>query len=57
MLEFGVDEKWPAKYCMRKWDELHPEADLVRDRGDQLHVYSFSEPSSPEFDVLRSYGG
>lgn len=25
MLEFGAQEKWPAKYCERKWEELHPE--------------------------------
>src|SRR5213080_3647566 len=25
MLEFGGQEKWPAKYCERKWEELHPE--------------------------------
>ncbi len=24
MLDFGVTERWPAKYCLRKWDELHP---------------------------------
>ncbi|KZF24480.1 hypothetical protein L228DRAFT_237405 [Xylona heveae TC161] len=25
MLEFGASEKWPAKSCARKWEELHPE--------------------------------
>lgn len=25
MLEFGAQEKWPAKYCERKWEELHPD--------------------------------
>ena len=25
MLEFGAQDKWPAKYCERKWEELHPE--------------------------------
>jgi hypothetical protein len=25
MLEVGAQEKWPAKYCERKWEELHPE--------------------------------
>ena len=24
MLDFGASERWPAKYCARKWDELHP---------------------------------
>lgn len=25
MLELGAQEKWPAKYCERKWEELHPD--------------------------------
>ena len=25
MLEFGAQEKWPPKFCERKWEELHPE--------------------------------
>lgn len=25
MLEFGAQEKWPAKFCERKWEELHPD--------------------------------
>ena len=24
MLELGAQEKWPSKYCERKWEELHP---------------------------------
>ncbi|KAL9115683.1 MAG: hypothetical protein Q9227_000051 [Pyrenula ochraceoflavens] len=24
MLDFGAAEKWPSKYCERKWEELHP---------------------------------
>ncbi|MCJ1293168.1 hypothetical protein MMC34_004721 [Xylographa carneopallida] len=24
MLDFGASERWPSKYCARKWDELHP---------------------------------
>ncbi|KAL9125954.1 MAG: hypothetical protein Q9217_004914 [Psora testacea] len=24
MLDFGASERWPAKYCARKWEELHP---------------------------------
>ncbi|KAI4279516.1 MAG: hypothetical protein LQ337_000217 [Flavoplaca oasis] len=24
MLDFGASERWPAKYCARKWDEIHP---------------------------------
>ncbi|KAA6415784.1 MAG: hypothetical protein FRX48_00502 [Lasallia pustulata] len=24
MLDFGATERWPAKYCARKWEELHP---------------------------------
>ena len=26
MLEYGSSERWPAKYCARKWEELHPGA-------------------------------
>ncbi|KAL8731863.1 MAG: hypothetical protein Q9166_003147 [cf. Caloplaca sp. 2 TL-2023] len=25
MLDFGASERWPAKYCARKWEEIHPE--------------------------------
>lgn len=24
MLDFGASERWPAKYCARKWEEMHP---------------------------------
>ena len=24
MLDFGASERWPAKYCARKWHEMHP---------------------------------
>ncbi|MCJ1271484.1 hypothetical protein MMC22_011385 [Lobaria immixta] len=24
MLDFGASERWPAKYCERKWEEIHP---------------------------------
>ncbi|KAK4691863.1 hypothetical protein P7C71_g5230, partial [Lecanoromycetidae sp. Uapishka_2] len=24
MLDFGASERWPAKYCARKWEEIHP---------------------------------
>lgn len=30
MLDFGVTERWPAKYCLRKWDELHPNSVTIR---------------------------
>ena len=25
MLDYGATERWPAKHCARKWEELHPE--------------------------------
>lgn len=24
MLDFGASERWPPKYCARKWEEMHP---------------------------------
>ena len=32
MLDYGCGEKWPAKYCLRKWEELHPELDMRGER-------------------------
>lgn len=26
MLDFGVQDRWPARYCERKWEYLHPDA-------------------------------
>lgn len=26
MLDFGVQDRWPARYCERKWEQLHPDA-------------------------------
>ena len=25
MLEFGVEEKWPARHCARKWADMAPQ--------------------------------
>ncbi len=25
MIDFGALDRWPAKYCEKKWRELHPE--------------------------------
>ncbi|KAI9816695.1 MAG: hypothetical protein M1832_004983 [Thelocarpon impressellum] len=44
MLDFGCGEKWPAKYCIRKWEELHPERDASRERG----AGAGSDHGSPE---------
>ncbi|KAI9849398.1 MAG: hypothetical protein M1838_000171 [Thelocarpon superellum] len=37
MLDFGCSEKWPAKYCIRKWEELHPDADMSKERAGSDH--------------------
>lgn len=42
MLDFGASERWPAKQCARKWEELHPgkagpylaQSHLLRDPWD-----------------------
>jgi hypothetical protein len=41
MLDFGCGEKWPAKYCIRKWEELHPDLDMSKEK-------SASERGTPE---------
>ncbi|KAI9750637.1 MAG: argininosuccinate lyase [Chaenotheca gracillima] len=33
MLDFGCTEKWPAKYCIRKWEELHPGLDVSKEQA------------------------
>ncbi|KAI9838883.1 MAG: hypothetical protein M1819_004091 [Sarea resinae] len=45
MLDFGAVEKWPAKYCARKWEELHGVPDdaksetstSTKDRQESYH--------------------
>ena len=52
MLEFGAQEKWPAKYCERKWEELHPES-LGAHSGLQAPMHSGGLPlgsSAPSHD-------
>ena len=41
MLDFGCSEKWPAKYCIRKWEDLHPDLDMSKEK-------SASERGTPE---------
>ncbi|KAI9802478.1 MAG: hypothetical protein M1825_002863 [Sarcosagium campestre] len=36
MLEFGCGEKWPPKYCLRKWEELNPGMDGSKDQGASM---------------------
>ena len=33
MLDYGIDQKWPPKYCVRKFEELHPGLDLSAERA------------------------
>jgi hypothetical protein len=44
MLDFGASERWPAKYCARKWEEIHPgrtpfqqQTSLLQDPWDPGH--------------------
>ncbi len=64
MLDFGAAERWPAKYCARKWEDLHPDcfAHIPRaqppPRVDDSVVGSPSEllgPESPRFETLRPF--
>ncbi|KAL9100733.1 MAG: hypothetical protein Q9163_003918 [Psora crenata] len=52
MLDFGASERWPAKSCARKWEELHPgpvpfsaHPNLLRDPWD-IAVTASPIPSS-----------
>ncbi|KAI9712992.1 MAG: hypothetical protein M1812_006740 [Candelaria pacifica] len=46
MLDFGAVEKWPAKYCVRKWEELHPGSSGSKDQNDPGRGYE-SDQGSP----------
>jgi hypothetical protein len=54
--DFGVEEKWPAKSCYRKWTELHPGLDVPKEHGvpsgtTEKGWYESSDRESPEFIV------
>ena len=34
MLDLGVQDRWPSRYCERKWEQLHPEAS--KSEGDAI---------------------
>ncbi len=68
MVEFGAADRWPSKYCARKWEELHPEtfAHIPRaqppPRLDESTAQSpegaleqISSPRSNVFDDIRNY--
>ena len=46
MLDFGCGEKWPAKYCIRKWEELYPDLDMSKEKPE-------SEGASPNAHTPR----
>jgi hypothetical protein len=48
MLDFGVQDRWPSRYCERKWEQLHPEAS----RSDAGTATAKSRPAMPgRFDT------
>ncbi|KAI9892571.1 MAG: hypothetical protein M1814_001260 [Vezdaea aestivalis] len=54
MVDNGIDEKWPAKYCLRKWESMHPEMGLESLPANLYHPYS--ERGTPELvDTPRHY--
>ena len=63
MLEFGAAERWPAKHCARKWEELHPDCFAQIPRAQPAPHLDESNVSSPEllggksppFDDLGPY--
>ncbi|MCJ1484080.1 hypothetical protein MMC06_004248 [Schaereria dolodes] len=48
MLDFGASERWPAKYCARKWEELHPGRVPFQSNPSFLQDPWASEHCSPE---------
>ncbi|KAI9847725.1 MAG: hypothetical protein M1837_001973 [Sclerophora amabilis] len=49
MLDFGCTEKWPPKYCIRKWEEQHPPGDPrepTSAKGSEV-----SDRGSPEYGL------
>lgn len=63
MLDFGSTERWPAKYCARKWEELHPDCFASIPRAQPAPTAEESVVGSPEllgdesprFESLRPY--
>lgn len=46
MLDFSCRDRWPAKYCQRKWQELHPDA--LKDSASSIKTWEDSERGSPD---------
>ena len=63
MLDFGATERWPAKYCARKWEELHPDCFAQIPRAappPHINESNVGSPEllgeeSPRFDALKPY--
>lgn len=59
MLEYGVTERWPARQCARKWQELNPQVPVVSSMPFQTPVSGptpmMSQFSSPEDSGAYNY--
>ena len=54
MMETMCVEKWPAKYCARKWEELNPGVDVSREAmASPARVAEESDVGSPEVRPSR----
>ncbi|KAI9830308.1 MAG: hypothetical protein M1826_004919 [Phylliscum demangeonii] len=51
MMDFGCPEKWPPKYCQRKWLELSPESDPSSDYLASMNAWDDSDPGSPDLSL------
>ncbi|KAI9801866.1 MAG: hypothetical protein M1833_002180 [Piccolia ochrophora] len=52
MLDFGCGEKWPVKYCVRKWEELHPGVDVPKDQPVSIRgSEAGSERNTPDLST------
>ncbi|KAI9880829.1 MAG: hypothetical protein M1830_000265 [Pleopsidium flavum] len=54
--EYGSAERWPAKYCSRKWEELHPDCFAQIPRAQPLRGVDESTHDSPELVEAQSPG-
>ncbi|KAI9786018.1 MAG: hypothetical protein M1816_008170 [Peltula sp. TS41687] len=48
MLDFSCRDKWPAKYCHRKWQELHPDSEAYKETATPARIWDESERGTPD---------
>ncbi|MCJ1309386.1 hypothetical protein MMC25_003045 [Agyrium rufum] len=54
MLDFGATERWPTKYCARKWEDLHPDQRFSTPNPNLLQDPWNSEHCSPVESMTHS---